>query len=78
MSFRMGYSRLESTPMVKIPVEVVFCMSPRSGAKLKNVVGEMHNPNLPTNRLRSSPICQHIGLALSFNSKTTLTSIIDI
>ena len=32
--------------------------------KPKKIVGGVHNPNLPTNRLRSSPVYRPIGLSL--------------
>ena len=32
--------------------------SKHAGAKPKKIVGGVHNPNLPTDRLRSNPICR--------------------
>ena len=39
---------------------------PQTGAKLMKSVGGVHNLNLATNRLRSSPICRQSRLSLSF------------
>ena len=39
------------------------------GKKLKKTFGGVHNPKLLTNRLPLSPVCQQIGLSLSFVSK---------
>ena len=47
----------------------------QTGAELKKIVGWMHDPNLPTNRLQLSLICRQVGLFLSFVSNTMLTSI---
>jgi len=52
--------------------------SPHSGEKLKKIFGWLYNPSLLTNRLRSSQICQPIGLYLSFIINITLKSTIDI
>ena len=49
-----------------------------SGAKLQKIVGGVHNPNLPTNRFHSRPICRQIGLSLSSFRNAILTSAIDI
>ena len=39
--------------------------------KLNKVVGEVHSPNLPTNRLNSSLYCRKMRLSLSFINNTT-------
>ena len=50
----------------------------RSRGEAKQIAGGVRNPNMPTSRLRSSPICQQIELSLSFIGNATFTSTIDI
>ena len=51
------------------------CLQTR--AKLKEIVGGLYSPNLPINKHRSSPICQQIGLSMSFIINAISTSTVD-
>ena len=53
-----------------------FITTQSAGAKLKKIVGGMQNPNMPTNRLRTSPLCRQIGLSCILSAMQRLRALL--